>query len=245
MRADTSAWATFPSDAAPRPLVLLDGRVVAPSAGFATSEQKLAFLGGDIKFPGSFPSAAPTADGYPIIDAATAFSYLRLNASGTAPSRGLSVSGMAMGLARFSTDRGAQQLPAWLVSFDGVTGSAAILAVDRRVVWPVGDPVADRHSAITAQGALGDSTLRVSVIGGEPPCGYEPHVVATEYAHDVVLDVANPVAPSHPSTTSSGPPRACTAIGHSWTVVVDLQRPLGGRVLIDGASRAPIAVTSS
>jgi hypothetical protein len=236
-----AAWAKFPAQEHPRPLVLLEGLVNAPASGFTASDisvadnDKEAFDAGAITTPGSLPSGPPNAGGYPIINAASALDRIRESGSGTA-STVVTTTGVRLGTASFLTDRGTVELPAWLVSFRGVTDPAQVLAVDPALLFPAPDPAA--VATIGAASTPDPRTLTLTFPGaraGTGPCTSDYHAHVTESA--VAVAVAIDETPHGPSTTP------CYLMAYSRQVTVTLSQPLGARVLVDEKrGNAPVSV---
>jgi hypothetical protein len=234
-------WAKFPVGTVPRPLLLLEGAVNAPASGFTDPDirvadaDKDAFDAGAITSPGSFPSGPPNAGGYRIISAQTALERIRQSGSGTA-STVLTTTNIELGTGSFLTDRGPMTLPAWLVSFRGVTDPAEVLAVDPAALFAAPDPAAS--ASITAGSAPGARTLTLTFTGaaaGTGPCtaDYAAHVSESTVAVAVGIE----------ETTHDSTGVACLAVGYSRRVTITLTQPLGARVLVDEKTQAAIEVT--
>jgi hypothetical protein len=238
--ATLDAWAKFPAQADPRPLVLLEGPVNAPAGGFTASDitvadaDKEAFDAGAITTPSSLPSGPPSAGGYPIISAATALERIRQAGSGTAPTV-LTTTGVQLGTGSFLTDRGAMTLPAWLVSFRGVQNPAAVLAVDPASVFAA--PFSAAVATIGARPTPDSRTLTLTFTGaaaGTGPCTADYRAHVTESAVAVAVGI---------EATMHGPSATiCDAIGYSRHVTITLSQPLGARVLVDENNAAAIEV---
>jgi hypothetical protein len=78
----------------------------------------------------------------------------------------LKITGVRLGSRAFDTDRGAQSLPAWLVSFVGVQSPAAVLAVSPiRLYTPPGNPPRTPPVVYRAMLGAGGRTLTVDFTG--------------------------------------------------------------------------------
>lgn len=211
------AWAGFPADRQPRPLVLL-GSAARPRA-FANAQQKLAFLNGAIEAVPGFPA--------PVLQA------LRGRAREHAGPP-LLVTAATLGQAEFATDRGRQQLPAWDVRAQDVPEPIWVLdpAVSQLAWTPPGQELADWRTSTAALSADG-RTLTMSWFGS--PRAY------TDYPGANVLEAGAAVAIVPVRRELSTGLRTAHAERREVTVV--LERPLGRRVLLD-AGGSPVMVSA-
>jgi hypothetical protein len=239
-----AAWAAFPINASPRPIVMAGAVVLAPPA-FPDGDTKLDFLQGAFDLRSALPNSPSSVDGYPLVSAASALALLRSaghpSKSSASPTT-LAITAIRLDSASFATDRGDRTLPAWLFSFAGVSGSASVLAVAAAAQWsPVGAPSpATGATFVKATVAQGDRTLTAGFIGaqsGTGACTASYDLRLTESARAVVVTV---IEHSH---TSSG--TACTLVGYARTATAVLAAPLGSRVVLDGVSGQPVAVTGA
>lgn len=236
-----AGWQSFPVSADPRPVVLTSGMVLDPSSGFATDEDKLAYLAGQYELGVALPAAPPTSGGYPVISAKAALDRLRGNVSGQQVSSRLRIVDASLTGAKFSTDRGPQQLPAWQFRLAGVADSVRVLAVSQSRLWPA-KPFEPTWSEDGTSIAADDQTLTHSFIAspaGPSPCGAEYAGKVTESRTAAVISVE--VVTPNPAGGSTSADQACPAIGAQRTVTLRLATPLGDRVLLT-AQGAPIAV---
>jgi hypothetical protein len=241
-------WASFPVDAVPRPLVLTGPDVLDPASGFGSGNGKLAFISGDFELRTTLPVAPVTVKGQRISSAAEALAELR--GEGTKPPEAtpLAITGVGLSIGTFPTDRGARELPAWSFRFAGVAEPALVLAISPADRWPrPGMPTNDGPPAGATISADGTKAT-VSFLGaaaGTGPC-------QAEYAADVrqartsvlvsIRQLPHPKDSPDPKPTDNGDPATmCAAVGYTRTVTVNLQPPLGNRVLID-AHGAPLPV---
>jgi hypothetical protein len=100
------AWAGFPADREPRPLVLLSPAVRSPSFG-TDAGAKLAFVRGGVEAVPGFPAGILHA-------------MRRHRQDAGPPLEPLVATTAALVTAEFLTDRGPRQLPAWEVRAQGV-----------------------------------------------------------------------------------------------------------------------------
>ena len=151
----------------------------------------------------------------------------------------LSVTNVSLGQADFLTDRGRRALPAWLFSFAGVTGNYAVLAVESPSLF------SPKRSNVTGMGsATIDRTGRhISFFLGGWPIGTGP---CTASYRAVVESSAAAVAIAQDEIAFHEPPNgeACALVATpSRPLRITLPRPLGSRVLVDGAGGGALVVT--
>ena len=248
LQAALAAWAGFPVDASPRPLILLGGAqqtVTSPSFAFPNGDEKLAFLRGQIDPPIAWPASPGEAGGYRLITARAAFAEFMPPAGTDDPptSTWLQTSSVQIGTASFESDRGPLQLPAWAFTFDGVPGSAAVLAAVPASLYPVPAPLSAPPGlglAGSAQVGSDGRTLTVETGGapsGSGPCDaqYSLQVASSDTAVAIAVDV-------HMNPVPSG--QACAAIAELIQLTNVLGAPLGARVVVD-ARAEPVEITES
>jgi len=238
-------WRDFPIAREPRPIVLLDE--VPKQVGFATDEGKLAAIAGRYELATALPPAPPARltvnlpDGPAELPSSTAEEALRRMRAAPQQDKAdpnaapLKITKIELGTAAFRTDRGEVRLPAWLFSAADALGPMAVPALGADAFW---QPAAGQR--LTA--ALGGERAAVSADGrdvtvtlpappepcaGDPPLRYE--AVAVESATAVAVGVRAVPAGARPGDCVR------TMILKTQPYQVQLQRPLGGRVLLDGA----------
>jgi hypothetical protein len=144
---------------------------------------------------------------------------------------------MRLGTGVYNTDDGQVRLPAWVLRFRHVTDPAEVLAISPRSVFRSPRPVAGAPAVMgEAMLARDGRTLTLQFVGaaaGTGPCtaDYRPELAQSRSAVAVVL---------HEQDHGSG---ACAAVGYRRQVTTVLPSALGGRVLVDAATRAAITVT--
>jgi hypothetical protein len=216
-------WASFPVDHRPRPLVLT-APLTRFEGGFRSGEAKLAFLRGDIE------PAVPLPD--ELLD------LLRRSERGprAAPQKRrwkspLLITQASPGQAKFTTDRGLRELPAWRLGGPEVGGGFwALDPVVASGCWAPPEPAPPKpfdglpHRAASAVIDGDGLTLHFTFTGAPPGDAEYPaaEVIETDQAL-VVL----------PTARNVGPPGWRTAIGCARAVITRLTRPLGERVVID------------
>lgn len=231
-------WSAFPASATPRPLLLTGPPVADPASGFPGGDAKLAYLEGAFKWPAGLPSGPATAAGYPVITAQEATNVLRsVAATGPPVPTRLTVTGARLGTAMFGTDRGPRKLPAWLFGLAGVRDPVGVLAVAAsRIFVPHGHAVTG-HPFVTAAWLGRDGrTLTVAFTGspsGTGPCSASYSLDEAGSGAAVAVAVQG-----HPRDATA----ICSLVGYPRRATVVLPAPLAGRVLVDAASGAAVAV---
>jgi hypothetical protein len=171
-----AAWAGFPVNAEPRPLVLM-GSTVRVGGGFRSREAKLAFLSGAID------SVMPLPVG--LLEALSPDGRRR----GAMPS--VHVVGALRTSAEFNTDRGLISLSAWAVSLREAYGRVYVLdpLVAATAWWPAGLPAHGEDSwqahlhedaqtlTVTFDGWAGTDYPRVAVFESDTAVVVEPVAV--------------------------------------------------------------------
>lgn len=236
-----AAWASFPADQKPRPIVWL--RNPSPADGYGSGEAKMAaycskYVVGS-PLPATIPSrtVAAWADGttatYRGISAAAALAALAADktnsqdpqCSSTPP---LVINAARLGTFDFVTDRGKAQMTAWLFSAMGVNGQLAYPAIVPTAFWKgsIMSQVGTGAAVLSADGRA----LTYTFYGAPDrpgPCGadYKGVVAESGAAVAIALQVTPHAAP--------GQPVACDAMAQQRNVVVTLAQPVGGRVVVD------------
>lgn len=211
------AWAGFPAERQPRPLILLSSAV--QPGGFPNGQTKLAFHHGLIEAAPGFPTQV-----------------LQELRGQPQPWEGppLLVTSATPGEREFTTDRGRQKLPAWCVWAQDVPEPIWVLdpATSRQSWQPPGQEFRYWQGQKALVGTDG-RTLTLSFTGS--PESY------TSYPEAQVLESGNAVAviPIAKQLVTGWLP----AVGQTRQVAATLGRPLGNRVLLDGTG-SPAMVTS-
>jgi hypothetical protein len=234
------AWSGFPAGASPRPLVLA-GPGIADPPGFPGGAAKLAYLQRAVQFPATLPPGPVTSGGFQVISARQAVARFRSGAATGPPvDIRLKVTMVRLGTAKFVTDRGLRRLPAWLLSFAGVRGPAAVLAVAPAQIFPSPVPAGGRPPLVDWALLRPDGRVLTVRFSGAPaghgPCtaGYSLRVASSATAVAVAVT-------EHPHGSGNV---ACSAVGYQRQVTTMLPAPLGARVVVDAASRTAVAVTA-
>jgi hypothetical protein len=239
-----AAWANFPVDASPRPLVLPDGdNQMGGSFSVSNVDQKIAFGEGAIDPPPTLPSTPTEADGYQLITAGQAFRELSAGNGQSQTTTRIQTTSVTLGMGSFDDDRGAVQLPAWVFTFGGgVTGSQDVLAVSPASIYPIPAPLiaSSGLSMFYSAGISSDGRTLTLETGGSPgtgPCdahySLEVESSATAVAAGVVVQ-PNP-APSE---------QVCAVQEEQIQLTTVLAAPLGARVVVNIQAQ-PVEVTES
>jgi hypothetical protein len=237
------AWASFPAGAAPRPLILLGPVIDDPHSGFKSGDDKLAFASGNFVLATELPPGRPTSDGRPLIDAEDAFALLTGQHAVPKPSTALKVTDVQLATGSFRTDRGPQQLPAWVFTLAGVRAPAGVLAIPAEDRWPGQPDSGVAENELTAHLSADGRTATVTFVGAEAgsgPCAAEYDAEVAESSTAVAMAIH-----TRPRPTTGNGDEVCDLVGHQRTVTVTLDHPLGGRVLIDQAAGATAVTTAA
>ena len=237
-----AAWKDFPVNAKPRPLIVF-GRSVdhLGPAGFSSEpDRKIVWVcnkfvfATDVTLSDTAPARARVVNGgsYPGIGSARAFSELiaaRHDVSAAQPqcatSQPFVIKSVRWGTAGFPTDRGSMTMSAWLFDLAEIEGYLSYSAVDPSSFWGGGvNPDGGRDARVSADGR----TLKVPVYNAGPgPCGADYSAAAAE------SDSAVAVAIKRYSHSTPSQQVVCTLNLRVSYITVELQAPLGGRVLLD------------
>lgn len=230
-----AAWAKFPVAADPRPLVIIADTDRAPARGFATGDQKLAYLTGNLRLP-STPLVVPlTLAGYPVQSLVQ--SVAELGHGQARAGTPLQIESVRLVVQAFSTDRGPRPVPAWEIVLKGVRDPAYLLAVahDARFAPPFGPGPGTRVELSRSGRVL---TMHfVSSSPGDGPCNpaftsrLTTLVTPTAVYLVVVTKVRTTTIPPDTACPLAGTTPFRSAAAHTLT----LDEPLGNRVVVDGA----------
>jgi hypothetical protein len=213
-RRGLEAWAGFPAEREPRPLVLL-GPAARPG-GFPDGQTKMAFLHGAVRAAPGFPVAV--------------LQVLRRAPTGYA-GRPLRLTTATPGTAEFVTDRGRQELRAWQVRAEHVPEPIWVLdPAIAQLSWDPPEPATMGWCGTAAMLEPDGCTLTMAFTGS-PHVGYPRVDVFESGAAVAVLPVPSELRPGWYTTA-----------GQRREVTVTLDRPLGPRILLDGTG-APVMVT--
>jgi hypothetical protein len=137
------------------------------------------------------------------------------------------------------------------VTLAGIAKPAQVMAVGPSALF---QPPAPTTGAPGGGGGavtlVGDRTLQVRVFGkaaGDGPCQARYEVHAYE-SHEAVAIVTREIPKATPPTTSTTDPGSltlCADVGYTQTITTTIEHPLGNRVVVNAATRAPLAVTAA
>lgn len=234
VQAALDAWAAFPVEAVPRPLVLWY-EVEGPER-FPDEDTKNAYESGQFELGCDLHGEHAPVDGLPLIGGDEILARLRAAGStGPEGNEALRITSVTLGQGRFTTDRGVRDLPAWEVRFDGIETPARVLAVAPEAIFH--QPRRAFHTTTPLAGAstVDKRTLDLWFVGSpeDVPIAYEAAAFGSRMAVAAVIE----------STWTGGDRRAVRAVGKRRSARVTLDEPLGERVLIDGRARYPVPVT--
>lgn len=223
-RRGLEAWAAFPADRDPRPLVLLDTiPAVRPSGLFPDEQTKLAFLHGAVAAVPGFPAPVLVAlRGQP----------------GEYAGPPLLLADAVLGSFRYETDRGPRALPTWEVHAQGVFHPIQVLdpaAVSSGQVWdPPGRIRISGQRPAATLGADG-RTLTMSFTGSG-------RYADSDQAPARTLESGNAVALMFTERLKPRESFWRADVGVRRKVTAVLPSPLGNRVLLD-IKGGPVVVT--
>ncbi|HLX77782.1 MAG TPA: hypothetical protein VKR27_02770 [Acidimicrobiales bacterium] len=204
---------------------MLVGSETQMDEGFRSGAAKLAFLAGAVDGDASVPLGV--------------LALLRTRdvkgATDLAKGARLMVGDAHLSETDFLTDRGPRKLPAWQLESDDTIGSIWVLEPDlAQSQWmppnPPGRPApfhGQPHRARTASIASDDRTLHFRFVGA--PEGRSDYPSAEVIESETALVILPTIEYREPF----GPHAVVTAVGQMRSVTVQLEQPLGARVLID------------
>jgi hypothetical protein len=235
----TQRWAEFPVDNVPRPLVLVESVVRVEEA--ISGPAKITFAIGAVDGDESVPTA--------VLDILRTPRLFMDNP----PDRGnITVKNARFGSCAFVTDRGPQLFAAWQMNSDDVVGPIWVLDPDIAAsAWSPAEPLSHLQ-ILEGRGRSGatshdERTITFEFLGGVPD--------RVDYATAEVVETRTAVA-IFPKPTNRDPSDSGRVVSRlvsgSWsglittrTVTVDLERPLGARVLTDtGGQALPVTPVS-
>jgi hypothetical protein len=214
-------------------------------SGPNADDAKIAFLGGAIEVSGDLPADEPppgevawtdgTRQEVSLISAAAAFQAMvtELDTAGGKCDgcRALHVTGAGLTMRDATTSHGDASVPVWQFSFapgEEPIDPISYVAVRDRVGphdWPDWGDHAPFTEAVYATAA--DTRLTISFIGG-----------ACDTSHSIALvESAQAIVPIITTVTAPGP---CTAQGVLYGLAVQLESPVGNRVVLDIDSGYPV-----
>lgn len=226
------AWAAFPADRDPRPLVLLDTVPAVRSTGLFPDEQtKMAFQHGAVEAVPGFP--------VPVLEA------LR-GQSGDYAGPPLLLADAILGSFRYETDRGPRILPTWEVHAQGVFHAIQVLdpaVISSGQVWePPGRKRISGARPTVVLGADGRTlTMRYMGSGWYADSNQDPARTLQQgnAAALIFTEKLTSIANSKPGRRGV---RWRADVGATRQVTAVLSTPLANRVLLDSKG-GPVLVT--
>ena len=240
------AWAAFPADRAPRPVVLLDMIPPVYLVFHPDEQRRLALLHGAVEAVPGFPVPVMEAvRGQPGEHAGPPLWGVRGQREDYA-GQPLLLTGAVLGSFRYETDRGPRSLPAWDVQVDGIGHAIHVLdpalIVSGQVREAAGRKRAGDHRPTVAVGA-DDRTLTMTYSGsGWWAAPEQPPARTLEQGNAVALIFTEKVIPIENTPPGRKGFRVRADVGRTRQVTAVLSRPLGDRVLLDATGR-PVLVT--
>jgi hypothetical protein len=235
------AWAAFPADQVPRPIVLIGNS--SPQDGLSSGDAKIAAYCHKFKLGTTLPTAVPggaqaswssgTVETYPAISATAALAAMSQHPPGNPDPNCATVQPLVVTGARFDafeyvTDRGRAQIYSWLFTVTGANGEMAYPAVAPSVLWnaDLTQGSLDGGATVTADG----TSLTFTFWGapaGTGPCSADYKAAVAE-SHAAVAVAVQMISHAPPNT-----PVACPAIAMQRSITVTLASPLDGRVVVN------------
>ena len=237
-------WADFPATANPRPILWFESP--GPEKGFTSGDAKIAAacsrfrLASGLTLPSSTPSEAVanwpdgTSVSYRAISAVAVFAAMSRPVPGANPQcttvTPLELTAVRLGTAGIYTDRGMVQVTAWIFDGPGANGDLAYPALEPSAFWKR-STLSDHFGGNSAIRSTDDKSLDYGFIGGPPGEGscHNDYTASVTESDSAVVVALEPY--SSGNCAGSG---ADSAVGYFRTVTVKLNKPLGGRVLVDG-----------
>ncbi len=238
-------WGRFAATASPRPIVPIEA-VLDPNIGalsrydpktrrVSDPEAALAFKASRFALRVALPRTPSRFRGWRVISARRAFGLLLQSGDRgpDQPKMRLAITRAHLASGSFTTDRGLRTLPVWAFTVQGVQQPVRVLALPgSRVFMP---PVNWDGENATVSG--NGHVVRVAFVGdaaGDKPCDSSYTVGNVSNSHAVAFWLID-----HPVKTRGSV--VCLTIGYHRTVVIHLNRPLAGRVLVNSYG-APVPV---
>ncbi|WP_405767585.1 hypothetical protein [Streptomyces sp. NBC_01538] len=215
-----------------------------PEGGFHSAEDKEAHELQSYVLDGALPTTAPEkgqakwARGgsltLPLMDARQTYTALNRFVESAAPH--LTVTGAKLGEMTTATSRGPATVPAWLFTLEGYDEPLKRVALrpsklPRSPIGPIGETVPTDLMQLPQLVDVSGDGRTVTVLASYSSCDDGPLVKALETDGSVVLSATVAQVESD---------LACAAVMNSKKVTVELERPLGDRVLLDAYTGRPV-----
>lgn len=215
-----------------------------PEGGFHSVEDKEAHELASYVLDGELPTTAPEkgqakwARGdsltLPLMGARQTYTALNLFIDSAAPH--LTVTGAKLGEMTIATSRGPATVPAWLFALKGYDEPLKRVALrpsklPRSPIGPIGEAVPIELSQLPQLVDVAGDGRTVTVLASHGSCDDGPRVKALETDGSVVFSATVAEVESD---------LVCAAVMYSKKVTVELERPLGDRVLLDAYTGRPL-----
>jgi hypothetical protein len=216
-----------------------------PGKGFHSDDDKTAYMLENYELRGELPTTAPEegkvrwAGGksltLPLLDARE--TYTALDRSDSPQDPQLTVTSVKLGEMSIVTSRGPATVPAWLFTLEGYDEPLRRVAFEpsklpKPPIESVEDqPTRDGLEQLGQLVAVSEDSRSVTVVAYHGSCDDGPAVDTLETDGSVVLSA---------SIIGGNTGELCTSDLHGKKVTVELDRPLGDRVLLDAFMGRPL-----
>jgi hypothetical protein len=208
--ATLAAWAPFPVDVSPRPVVFLDSRMRFGDGGFVDEPAKQAFLAGAVEADLALP------------DGVLQFLTPERRRTSQSPLR---ITAVAQVAASFRTDRGMRECPGYELTITGLRQPCLVLDPEQSFWWPrTAQQWADAPTGQFARIEADGRTMHVVAHGG-----YWTEFLGVDFVETPAAVLAQPrIRDRRPAGITAVP-----LVLVEGRVTGTLQAPLGHRVLLD------------
>jgi hypothetical protein len=226
-------WSRYPVGSS-RPVLLIEGSVLAPNGGFGTIGAKLAFLQGRFMLRTALPPTPLRFRGWQVSSARQALDVWRSQSSRgrTSAKERLVIIGVRLASASFSTETGSRTLPAWVFAVRGLDMPVQVLALPASRVFNPPTSWDDENATVSDDGRV----VHVAFVGGhagDKPCDDSYTAGSVENTHAVAFWIVDHAV--------GGGSQICDAVGYPRIVSLQLDKPLGTRALVNSYG-APVPV---
>ncbi|WP_327694616.1 hypothetical protein [Streptomyces sp. NBC_00459] len=216
-----------------------------PGGGFRSEDDKMAYEGESYVLRGELPATAPEEGkvewegggslAHPLLDARQ--TYSALNRYGESADPHLIVTGAKLGEMTISTSRGPATVPAWLFTLEGYDEPLKRVALrpsklPKSPIGQLGESPTELWQ-LPRLVDLSEDGRTITVLAHHGSCDNGPRVKALETDGSVVLSATV-------ASRKLDPDVACDAAMHGKKVKVELDRPLGTRILLDAFMGRPV-----
>jgi hypothetical protein len=241
IHAALASWKDYPADHDPRPIVWLKN--TSPAKGFSTDAAWVSaacgFFTRDAPLPTEYETYGVvthldgTQDTYLNVSAGEALWALThkagVKASDCGSATPMVISGVRFGTFAFDTDRGKQEMPAWLFTVSGAASELAYPAITSTAFWRGGLIADARQQAVNFSDDGRSLTMTFTGASGGCAATYQGVVGESASAVAIWLQVTSTYR------------EVCPSITGEQSVTMTLASPLGGRVVVDEYGNAMAA----